>query len=263
MNMTLYHGEPNGPSLTVLATLIEKGLTADLISLDLAHLDRHGPNCERGVEVDMSIEGEGPVLVVDGPNGKDAMADSVFIACFLDDFGTGPKLRPDDAYARWEVMMWCRQIIERLAPAAAFLGCKAHLHGKLHAMVDGVFDGMASRIHSEDLRARWHAVHDGNFSDEQLADSTAKIIQAVEKCEARLEGRDWLMGDFSLADLETYAWLAGMVELVPQAFTAARRTTAWLDRVSTRPSVQRALSIATVHDPRQSWAPGPEINRWG
>jgi GSH-dependent disulfide-bond oxidoreductase len=259
MNMTLYHGEPNGPSLTVLAALVEKGLHADLVSLDLARAERHGPNCERNVEVDMSIEGEGPVLVVDG----EPMADSVFIACFLDDVGTGPKLRPDDAYARWEVMMWCRQIIERLAPATAFLGCKAHLHGKLAAMVEGVFDGMASRIHSADLRARWHDVHDGNFPEEQVADSTIKVVQAVEKCEARLEGRDWLMGDFSLADLETYAWLAGMLELVPHAFVAAPLTTAWLERVQARPSVQRALSVATVADPRQSWAPGPEINRWG
>ncbi len=230
-----------------------------MISLDLAHLDRHGPNCERSVEVDMSIEGEGPVLVADGV----AMADSVFIACFLDDIGTGPALRPLDAYARWEVMMWCRQIIERLAPAAAFLGCKAHLSGRLHAMVEGVFDGLASRVHSEDLRVRWHDVHDGNFSDEQVADSTIKVVQAVEKCEVRLGGREWLMGDFSIADLETYAWLAGMVDLVPEAFAAAPRTLAWLTRMTERPSVQRALSIATVPDPQNSWAPGPEINRWG
>jgi GST-like protein len=259
MSMTLYHGEPNGPSLTVLAALVEKNLEADLVSLDLAHGDRHGPNCERGVEVDMSIEGEGPVLVADGT----AMADSVFIACYLDDTGTGPKLRPDNAYARWQVMMWCRQMIERLAPAAAYLGCKAHLHGKLHAMVEGVFDGLVSRVHSEDLRQRWHDVRDGNFSDEQVADSVTKVKQAVEKCEAQLDGRNWLMGEFSLADLETFAWLYGMTEVLPSAFEDAPRTTAWLGRMKARPSIVRALSLATVADPRQSWAPGPEINRWG
>jgi GSH-dependent disulfide-bond oxidoreductase len=130
-------------------------------------------------------------------------------------------------------------------------------------MIEGVFDGMVSRIHSADLRARWHDVRDGRFAADQVNDSIAKVTQAVEKCEARLDARDWLMGDFSLADLETYAWLAGMVELVPQAFAAAPRTHAWLDRVKGRPSVQRALSVATLADPRQSWAPGPEINRWG
>jgi GSH-dependent disulfide-bond oxidoreductase len=259
MSMTLYHGEPNGPSLTVLAALVEKGLDADLVSLDLAHGERHGPNCERNTEVDMSVEGEGPVLVADG----EVMADSVFIACFFDEVGSGTSLRPSDPYARWEVMMWCRQIIERLAPAAALLGCKAHLAGKLSAMLDPAFEGMIRTIKSDDLKARWRDIRAHNFSDEQLKDSHQKVEQAVEKCEVRLEGREWLFGDFSIADLETYAWLAGMVELVPAAFDAAPRTVQWLERVNRRSSVQRALSLATTTDPRQSWAPGPEINRWG
>lgn len=259
MNMILYHGEPNGPSLTALAALFEKGLTADLVTLNLAKLERHGPNCERGVEVDMSIEGEGPVLVVEG----EAMADSVFIACFFDGIGTGPKLRPVDPFARWEVMMWCRQIIERLAPAAAYLGCQAHLHAQLMAMKAGVFDDLATRIHSTDLRARWYDVYHGEFAETQVADSRVKVIQAVEKCEARLSNRDWLMGDFSVADLETYAWLAGMTSVVPEAFENAVLTRAWMQRVKSRPALQRALSVATVADPENTWAPGPEINRWG
>ncbi len=259
MSMTLYHGEPNGPSLTVLAALFEKGLQAELVRIDLTHAERHGSNCERSVEVDFSIEGEGPVLVVDGQ----AMADSVFIACYLDDAESGAKLRPDDPYARWEMMMWCRQIIERLAPAAAFLGCRAHLHGKLCAMIDGVFDGLTARIRSTDLRARWHDIHDGNFPEDQIDDSRNKVAQAVAKCESRLAGRNWLMGGFSIADLETYAWLAGMVSLVPDAFTYAPHTNAWLARVKARPAVQRALGLATVACPSDAWSPGPEINRWG
>ncbi len=259
MNLTLYHGEPNGPSLTVLAALTEKGLEADLVRLDLTHGERHGLNCEHSVEVDMSIEGEGPVLVADG----EPMADSVFIACFLDDVGHGPKLRPDDPYDRWEVMMWCRQIIERLAPAAAFLGCKAHLSGKLRAMLDPAFDGMIRPVKSDDLKARWRDIRADHFPADQIADSETKVAQAVQKCETKLDGRDWLMGAFSIADLETYAWLAGTVELVPSAFKNAPLTKAWLARTALRPSVQRALSLATVQDPSHCWSPGPEINRWG
>lgn len=257
--LTLYHGEPNGPSFTVLAALFEKGLNADLVHIDLTHADRHGPQCERSVAVDMSIEGEGPVLVADG----EAMADSVFIACYLDEIGSGTPLRPTDPYARWDMMMQLRRMTERGAPAAAFLGCKAHLHGKLHAMVPGVFDGLTARIHSEDLRARWHDVCDGKFSEDQEKDSIAKVIAAIDTADRQLEDRDWHMGDFSIADLESYAWFAGMVELVPQAFEGKRHYAAWLERVRNRPAVQRALSAATVRDPRQVWAPGPEINRWG
>ncbi|WP_417320109.1 glutathione S-transferase family protein [Emcibacter sp.] len=259
MTMKLYHGEPNGPSLSVLAALSEKNLDADLVYIDLTLAERHGDKCEQSVEVNMSVEGEGPVLVVDG----EPLADSVFIARYFDDVGTGAALVPADSYGCWEVMTWCRQIIERLAPAAAFLGVRAYLTGRLGDLDDSDFEARIGKIVSDDLKQRWREVREGNFSDDQIADSESKVSAAVEKVEGQLEGRDWLMGDFSMADLETYAWLAGMVGLVPAAFENAERTLAWLERVKGRPSVQKALARATVAEPEKSWAPGPEINRWG
>ena len=252
--MTLYHGEPNGPSLTVLAALAETGLDATLVPIDLAAGERHS-RAPMGVESELSIEGEGPVLEVDG----EAMADSVFLAQYLDERAGGAGLQPDDPYAHWEMMMWCRYVIERVAPAAAYLGNRAH-----HADLNAAEDGAIGRIASADLKQRWQDMRAGEFDAGQLADSEAKIAQAVARCEDRLaDGRDWLMGDFSIADLESYAWLAGMADVVPAAFEGADKTKAWLDRVKARPSVAKALSAATVADPRQSWAPGPEINRWG
>jgi GST-like protein len=251
MSMTLYHGEPNGPSFTVLAAMFEKGLQADLVRIDLAAGARHGLSCAQQPEVAMSVEGEGPVLVVD----NEGMTDSVFIACYLDDVGNGAPLRPSDAYGRWETMTWCRQMIERTAPAAAFLGCKAH--------PPKVGPPMFANIGSADLRLRWEAIGAGAFADDKLADSRAKIAAAVEKIEAKLDGRNWLMGEFTIADLESYAWLAGMVDLAPEAFAGKKRTAAWMDRIKGRPAVGRALSLARVADPAAYWAPGPEINRWG
>ena len=71
------------------------------------------------------------------------------------------------------------------------------------------------------------------------------------------------MGAFSIADLESYAWLAGTTALVPAAFAAKPRTTAWLERVRAHPAVARALSHARTPEPSASWSVGPEINRWG
>jgi GSH-dependent disulfide-bond oxidoreductase len=248
MNMTLYHGEPSGPSFTVLAALFEKGVKAELIRIDLAAGARHGLPWAQQPEVAMSVEGEGPVLVVD----DEAMTDSVFIACYLDDVGQGVALRPSEPYARWETMTWCRQIIERTAPAAAFLGCRAH-----PPKADPV---LLAKIVSADLRARWDEIGAGVFAGDKLADSKAKIESAVEKIEVRLDGRKWLMGEFSIADLESYAWLAAMVELVPKAFEGRTRTAAWIKRIEERPAVAKALSRASA---AADWAPGPEINRWG
>ena len=251
MSMTLYHGEPNGPSFTVLAALFEKGLQANLVRVDLAEGERHELACAQQPEVAMSVEGEGPVLVVDG----EAMADSVFIACYLDDVGPGAPLRPSNPYARWETMTWCRQMIERTAPAAAFLGCHAHPPKANPALL--------AKIGSADLRLRWEMIGAGVFADDKLADSRAKVTAAVEKLEARLAGRNWLMGEFTIADLESYAWLAGMVKVVPENFTGKKLSMAWMERVKGRSAVGKALALARVADPAAYWAPGPEINRWG
>lgn len=259
MSAILYHGEPNGPSLTVLAAAFEKQVPVELRKIDLAAGERHGGTVPYPSEVELSIEGEGPVLVADGV----AMADSVFVACYLDDVGAGPALRPADPYERWQVMAWCRQVIERTSPAAACLGTQAYLAPRLATMPPAEAVLLIDNIGSVDLADRWEAARLGNFAADQLADSRTKIVQAVDKVEAQLaDGREWLFGDFGLADLETYAWLAGMVSIVPEAFAGKDAAAAWLARVKARPSVAQAL-VLSEGVPEESWAPGPEINRWG
>jgi GST-like protein len=191
------------------------------------------------------------VLVVDG----EAMTDSVFIACYLDDVGVGPPLRPAEPYERWRMMSWCRQMIERTAPAAAYLGCRAH---PPHAGAEQL-----AKIGSVDLRERWQQITSGQLSEDKLADSRTKIRQAVERLETLLAGREWLTGGFSIADLESFAWLAGMVPLVPAAFADRPRTAAWLARVRAAAPVAQALALSRIPDPAASWSVGPEINRWG
>jgi len=260
MAMTLYHGEPNGPSLTVLTALFETGHAADLKYIDLTKGERHGAGIPHAMEVDMSIEGEGPVLEVDG----DAMADSVFLACYLNDTAAGSPIAPADPYKRWEMMTWCRQIIERIAPAAAYLGYKATLAEKLAAMDDTAFDALLANIASEDLKMRWSDIRNGAFEDDKIDDSKTKIAGIIDKVDEQLrDGRQWLLGDFSVADLETYAWLSGMRSVLPSAFDDKSRAEEWLARVQARPSVTKALGLAKTQAPHKSWAPGPEINRWG
>lgn len=260
-DMILYHGEPNGPSLTVLAALAESGLTAHCRRINLLAGDRHSlPGVTTPLARDMGIEGEGPVLVIDG----EAMTESVFISQFLDEVAGGIGLQPTDAFAHWQMLMWCRRITERCAPAAAWLGCKAHAHAELAAMDDAAFAALSATIVSEDLRVRWADIRSGNFPEGATQDSVSKVTDAVKMVDDQLaDGRAWLMGDFSIADLETYSWLVGMVAVLPDAFTGKDKAAAWMDRVKARPSVQAALAKATTANPEASWAPGPEINRWG
>lgn len=261
MSAVLYHGEPNCASLTVLAALEEAGLSIECRRIDLLAGERHRlPGLSESVALDLAVEGEGPVLVVDG----EAMTESVFLAQYMDEAAGGAGLQPQDAYAHWEMMMWCRQITERLSPAAALLGNLATSQAAIAALPADDFADVTASIVSDDLRERWVALHDDVIDTAQLADSESKVAAAVERCEKQLDdGRDWLMGAFSVADLVTFSWLAGMRLLRPDGFADAGRTTAWLDRVAARPSVVAALARATVPEPLRAFAPGPEINRWG
>jgi len=263
MSTVLYHGEPNGSSLTVLATLFEKGVEAELKPIDLAAAERNALPFAEQIEVAMNVEGEGPVLVVDG----EPITDALFIAIYLDEIGSGPALRPEGAYGHWQINTFCRVNNERLSPAASLLGTRAYLAPKLAGKDRAETDAAFAKIQQDDLRWRWEAIRDGDFAEAQLTDSHAKVKQAVERIEKKLgeDGgeREWLFGDFSIADIDAYAWLAGMELLSPAAFVDAPKTAAWLQRVKSRPSVARALALATVDEPLQAWAPGPEINRWG
>jgi GST-like protein len=259
MSMTLYHGEPTGPSLTVLAALFESGLDADLVAIDLAMAERHNGIVPLSFEANYSVEGEGPVLLVDG----EPTVDSVFIGCLLDDLAPESGLRPRDPYARWEMMAWCRWIIERLAPGAAALANNAWTAPRLAALADAAFAAMIAPIEADDLRERWTQTRAGQLSDEHRAASQARVHEAARKIDDRLADRAWIMGQFSLADLESYAWMAPMRELLPAAFADRPRLIAWLERVKARPSVARALALARTLEPAHGFAPGPEINRWG
>jgi GST-like protein len=257
----LYHGEPNGPSLSVLAALEESGLGIECRPIDLLRGERHAlAGVTENVALAMAVEGEGPVLVVEG----EAMSEAVFLAQYFDEAAGGCGLQPVDPYARWQMLMWCRQATERLSPAVAYLGNLAHAQTRLAEMPQAQAQALLDTIESEDLRARWHDLRDGAVDAAKVADSKAKVAQYAERIESQLaDGREWLMGAFSIADLETYAWLRSMRELEDEAFTGKDRCLAWFERVETRPSVQAALARATVAKPEHMFAPGPEINRWG
>lgn len=260
MGMILYHGEPNGPSLVALATVFETGLDVELRPINLLAGDRHhlGELTEK-LALDMGIEGEGPVLVIDG----EALTDSVFIAQYLDEI-SGGHLQPKDPFAHWEMLMMCRRIIERISPATAFLGCMAHAHRELAVLSQADFDNRVTAIISTDLKQRWQEVRDGDFADDQIVDSRTKLSNSIAAMEDMFaDGRDWHMDAFSILDLVAFGWHAAASDLIPDVLTDKPKTRAWMDRVKTRPSVQSALALSTVANPFLSWAPGPEINRWG
>ncbi len=65
--------------------------------------------------------------------------------------------------------------------------------------------------------------------------------------ETRLEGREWLMDEYTIADVATLGWVGNLItfygarELVD--FDGLKNVPAWLERGLARPAVQRGLEI--------------------
>ncbi len=77
------------------------------------------------------------------------------------------------------------------------------------------------------------------FSITRYVNESRRILEVLD---TRLAGRDFLVGDYSIADMATYPWA--------RAFPWARvevddlpNLTAWFDRIDARPAVQKALTI--------------------
>jgi GST-like protein len=87
-----------------------------------------------------------------------------------------------------------------------------------------------------------------DFEDKRpLERYRAESRRLLEVLDTRLEGRDWIMGDYSIADIATLGWVRNLIgfygagELV--AFDTLKNVPAWLERGLARPAVQRGLTI--------------------
>lgn len=254
----LYHGEPNMFSLKPLIALHEKGLSFKSHYLDLSTPERL-PLWD-ALEVRHNPEGEGPILIdCDMP-----MTESLFILLYLEDAYPEKPLRGSDPESRWRILMWARFLNEITAPAISTLGCQKFLSAQLRRLDRRAIERAITALPSKEQQTGWRTALDHAYSEEQLEDSRRKIEMTIKKIEASLQGNAWLAGaDFSVADIDAFALLRPVAKSFPNFLTAAPRTTAWLERIETRPSVQSALATSKTGAPETCFTPGPEHSRWG
>jgi GST-like protein len=158
------------------------------------------------------------ILDPGGPNGEPlALFESGAILLYLAE-KTG-QLLPRDAAARYQTIQWLMWQMGGVGP----------MFGQL-----GFFHRFAGRDY-EDKRPR----------DRYVAES----IRLLGVLDQRLQGREWIMDDYSIADIAVFPWLRNLVgfyeagELVEfERFTNVRRV---LDAFLARPAVQRGLNIPT------------------
>lgn len=201
---------PNGVKISIM--LEETGLVYEPHLIDISNNESKEP-----AFVSLNPNGRIPAIIdPTGPDGKPiALWESGAILLYLAD-KTGRFLSSAPA-ERYETLAWVFFQMSAIGPMFGQLGVFLTGPGKDY----------------EDKRPR-----------ERFAHESRRLLGVLDR---RLEGRDWIIGEFSIADIATLGW----VNALDQKYNARAilglsdfsRVQAWLRRGLARPAVQRGLRI--------------------
>jgi GSH-dependent disulfide-bond oxidoreductase len=165
----------------------------------------------------LNPNGKIPAIIdPDGPGGKPiGLFESGAILIYLAE--KAGKLLPADPAARYQTIQWLMWQMGGLGPMFGQLGFFHKFAGKAY----------------EDKRPL----------DRYVAESK-RLLGVLE---TRLDGREWIMDDYTIADVATLGWVRNLIgfyearEIVD--YDALTNVPAWLERGLARPAVQRGLAI--------------------
>lgn len=200
---------PNGVKVSIM--LEETGLPYE------PHLVLIGEN-ESWTPEFLSLNPNGKIPAIIDPNGPGgqplALFESGAILVYLAD-KTG-MLLPDGA-RRYETMQWVFWQVGHVGP----------FFGQV-----GFFHKFAGR-HWEDKRPL-----------QRFADESKRLFRVLDD---RLEGRDWIMDEYSIADISLLGWVRNLIGFYAAGdlvdYATMKNVHAWLARGLNRPAVQRGLMI--------------------
>ncbi|MGZ8287351.1 MAG: glutathione S-transferase N-terminal domain-containing protein [Allosphingosinicella sp.] len=201
---------PNGVKVSIM--LEETGLPYEPHMIDI------GRN-ETWTEEFLSLNPNGKIPAIldpDGPGGEPlGLFESGAILLYLAD--KSGKLMPADPARRWETVQWVFFQMAAIGP----------MFGQV-----GYFNRFAGKAIEDKRPLR------------RYVEESKRLLGVLE---GRLGAREWIMDEYSVADVATLGWVRNLVtfyearELVE--FDALRNVPAWLERGLARPAVKRGLEI--------------------
>lgn len=207
-----YYGLPTPNGVKVSIMLEETGLPYEAHKVDFGQNDQ-----KSDAFLSLNPNGKIPaILDPDGPDGKPiALFESGAILVYLAE-KTG-KLIPQDAALRYRALQWVMFQMGGVGPMFGQLGFFVKFAGK----------------DWEDKRPRDRYVHESK-----------RLLGVMDRA---LDGCDWFLGEFSIADISMLGWVNGLVNFYNAGdlvgFGEHRNVAAWLERGLSRPAVQRGLRI--------------------
>jgi GSH-dependent disulfide-bond oxidoreductase len=201
---------PNGVKVSIM--LEETGLAYEPHFIDIGENETRAPEY-----LSLNPNGKIPAIIdPDGPGGEPlALFESGAILIYLAE-KTG-LLLPSDPADRYRTIQWVMFQMGAIGP----------MFGQI-----GFFHKFAGR-EWEDKRPL-----------ERYAAESRRLLGVLD---TRLEGRDWLMDEYTIADVATLGWVRNLVTFYEARdlvdFDALANVPAWLERGLARPAVQRGLAI--------------------
>ena len=201
---------PNGVNVSIM--LEEIGLPYEPHLVDIMKDESKTPEF-----LSLNPNGKIPAIIdPDGPGGTPlALFESGAILIYLAE-KSGQLLSGDPA-VRYQTIQWLMWQMGAVGP----------MFGQL-----GFFHKFAGRDY-EDKRPR-----------DRYAAESKRLLGVLE---TRLEGRDWIMDTYSIADIATLGWVRNLItfyearEIVD--YDSLSNVPAWLERGLARPAVQRGITI--------------------
>ncbi|WP_108662695.1 glutathione S-transferase N-terminal domain-containing protein [Acuticoccus kandeliae] len=150
--------------------------------------------------------------IVDNDNGIELMESGAILLYLAEKTG---KLLPTDEAARWKAVEW---LMWQMGGFGPMLGQTHHFH------------------HFNPGKA--------DYAEERFMKETKRLYTVLDK---RLEGRDFIAGEYSVADIATWPWAARFawqgIDL--KAYPNVRR---WYRAIAERDAVKRGYNVPTAQE---------------
>ena len=213
-----YWPTPNGWKISIM--LEECGLPYRMIPVNIGMGDQHRPEF-----LTISPNGRMPAIVDhDAPGGRLSVFESGAILLHLAE--RAGRFAPIDPRERTSLMEWLFWQVGNLGPMA----------GQLSHFVN-------------------YAQGDHPYSNDRYAGEYHRCLEVLER---RLEGRDYILGEYSIADMAAWPWVL-IAKPLGQGLDEFPNVVRWRRAVKERPAVRRGVDLGKTM--RRSASPTDEERR--
>jgi GST-like protein len=201
---------PNGRKVSIM--LEETGIPYRVVPVNLGREEQKTPEFTR-INPNQRI----PAIVDhDAPGGPLSVFESGAILVYLAE--KSGKFLPTDVRARSQVVQW---LMFQMGGVGPMIG-----------------------------QAGWFI----NQAEEKIPYAIQRYVnesaRLVEVLESALRDRDFLGGDYSIADMASYPWIKAawgpFAQMMPDRVGKCGHVAAWLDRIAARPAVERGMQVPAV-----------------